>query len=146
MYLLSPSFQHTHMWCYCGKSSKRIQSAGSFILEGKGALVLCSCRGSGTSGGLGFLPVSLCPCGVSIPSSSFFSLLLPYLLYVSPTGTITRLLLRTAWKDEFCAVSASRVPHSVTRQRATRGRGRADTGDAKTKVEGNMGNVENGST
>lgn len=61
---------HTHVVLL---SSKRIQSAGSFILEGKGALVLCSCRGSGTSGGLGFLPVSLCPCGLSIPSSFFFS-------------------------------------------------------------------------
>lgn len=45
----------------------RILSAGSFILEGIRALVLCSCRGSGKSGGLGFLPVSLCPCGVSVP-------------------------------------------------------------------------------
>lgn len=30
--------------------------------------MLCSCRGSGKSGGLGFLPVSLCPCGVSVPN------------------------------------------------------------------------------
>lgn len=49
--------------------SKRILSAGCFILEGIRALVLCSCRGSGKSGGLGFLPVSLCPWGLSSPNS-----------------------------------------------------------------------------
>lgn len=61
-------FQHTFVMRLSNPptSSKRILSAGSFILEGIRALVLCSCRGSGNSGGLGFLPVSLCPCGVSV--------------------------------------------------------------------------------
>lgn len=114
------SFQHTRGVSVVSSIWGLSLQAVLFWKE-KGLLVSCSCGGSEASRGLGFLPVSLCPCGVSI-SSSFFLLSFVH-LNCSETGMAVT--SGTAMK-----MSLHRV-HCVIYVKATRGRGRADTGDMK---------------
>lgn len=90
-------------------------------MQGKGALVSCSCRGYGTSGGLGFLPLSLCPCGLSVS----------FLVSCPIISTFSSPIKRSY----FCGLHGRCVcvceRHCVIRIEATRGGGGADTGAMK---------------
>lgn len=101
-----------------------LRQGRQFYFGRKGAVVSCSCRGSGTSGGLGFLPVSLCPCGASISVLCFF-FFLPCLSTFNLPTKMQLFLWTLLWKMSVCCLSF----HCVIYEWATRGRGRADRGD-----------------